>query len=115
MLNAFRDFIVFFNSPTDIVAAKHVQPGTRIRLGGLVKDSSVIHGSNLSVRFAIIDGKSEIPVSYQGVLPDLFREGQGVVAEGALDPIGAKIAEGDAKSTKVQEWLGPQLAGVCAS
>jgi cytochrome c-type biogenesis protein CcmE len=84
MLSAFRDSIVFFNSPTDVVT-KHVQPGTRIRLGGLVKDGSVIRGANLSVRFAVTDGKSEIPVNYQGALPDLFREGQGVVAEGALD------------------------------
>jgi cytochrome c-type biogenesis protein CcmE len=84
MLNAFRDSIVFFNSPTDVVI-KHVPPGTRIRLGGLVKDGSVSRGENLRVRFAVTDGKSEIPVSYQGVLPDLFREGQGIVAEGALD------------------------------
>jgi cytochrome c-type biogenesis protein CcmE len=84
MLNAFRDSIVFFNSPSD-VAEKHVSPGTRIRLGGLVKDGSVVHGDNLTTRFEVTDGRSEIPVSYQGVLPDLFREGQGVVAEGALD------------------------------
>ena len=92
MLNAFRDSIVFFNSPTD-VAAKHVPPGTRIRLGGLVKEGSVTRGSNLSVRFDVTDGKSEIPVNYQGVLPDLFREGQGVVAEGALDPGGTFNAD----------------------
>jgi cytochrome c-type biogenesis protein CcmE len=92
MLNAFRDSIVFFNSPSD-VAAKHVAPGTRIRLGGLVKDGSVTRGSNLGVRFEVTDGKSEIPVSYQGVLPDLFREGQGVVAEGALDAGGTFDAD----------------------
>jgi len=92
MLNAFRDSIVFFNSPSD-VAAKHVLPGTRIRLGGLVKDGSVTRGADLSVRFAVTDGKNEIPVSYQGVLPDLFREGQGVVAEGALDPRGTFNAD----------------------
>jgi len=84
MLNAFRDSIVFFNSPSD-VAERHVGPGTRIRLGGLVKDGSIVRGDNLSVRFEVTDGKTELPVSYQGVLPDLFREGQGVIAEGALD------------------------------
>jgi cytochrome c-type biogenesis protein CcmE len=84
MLNAFRDSIVFFNSPSDVVA-NHVEPGTRIRLGGLVKDGSVVRGNSLSIRFAVTDGKTEIPVAYQGVLPDLFREGQGVIAEGALD------------------------------
>jgi cytochrome c-type biogenesis protein CcmE len=84
MLNAFRDSIVFFNSPSD-VAEKHIAPGTRIRLGGLVKDGSIVRGNDLRVRFEVTDGKSELPVSYQGVLPDLFREGQGVVAEGTLD------------------------------
>jgi cytochrome c-type biogenesis protein CcmE len=92
MLNAFRDSIVFFNSPSDVVE-KHVPAGTRIRLGGLVKNGSVVRGSNLSVRFEVTDGKNGIPVNYQGVLPDLFREGQGVVAEGALDPAGTFKAD----------------------
>ena len=84
MLNALRDSIVFFNSPSDVME-KHVAPGTRIRLGGLVKNGTVARGNNLSVRFEVTDGENGIPVNYQGVLPDLFREGQGVVAEGALD------------------------------
>jgi cytochrome c-type biogenesis protein CcmE len=84
MLNALRDSIVFFNSPSDIVE-KHVPAGARIRLGGLVKDGSLMHGDNMYVRFEVTDGQNGIPVSYRGVLPDLFREGQGVVAEGALD------------------------------
>jgi cytochrome c-type biogenesis protein CcmE len=92
MLNAFRDSIVFFNSPSDVVE-KHVGPGTRIRLGGLVKDGSLARGNNLSVRFEVTDCKSELPVTYQGVLPDLFREGQGVVAEGALDAAGVFNAD----------------------
>jgi cytochrome c-type biogenesis protein CcmE len=87
MLNAFRDSIVFFNSPTD-VAEKHVAPGTRIRLGGLVKNGSVTRGDSLKVRFEVTDGGHDIAVAYQGVLPDLFREGQGVIAEGALDGSG---------------------------
>ena len=68
MLNALQDSIVFFNSPSDVME-KHVGPGTRIRLGGLVKDGSVVHGDNLNVRFEVTDGKNGIPVSYQGVLP----------------------------------------------
>jgi cytochrome c-type biogenesis protein CcmE len=87
VLLALRDSIVFFNSPTD-VAEKHVAPGTRIRLGGLVKSGSVVHGDDLAVRFAVTDGTKEIAVTYTGALPDLFREGQGVVAEGALDGSG---------------------------
>jgi cytochrome c-type biogenesis protein CcmE len=92
MLNALRDSIVFFNSPSDVVE-KHVATGTRIRLGGLVKNGSVVRGDNLSVRFEVTDGKNGIPVNYQGVLPDLFREGQGVVAEGALDAGGTFKAD----------------------
>jgi cytochrome c-type biogenesis protein CcmE len=92
MLNAFRDSIVFFNSPSDVME-KHVGPGVRIRLGGLVKDGSLVRGDGLRVRFDVTDGKNEIPVTYKGVLPDLFREGQGVVAEGELDGSGSFDAD----------------------
>ncbi len=92
MLNAFRGSIVFFNSPTDVVE-NHVEPGTRIRLGGLVKDGSLVRGKGLRVRFVVTDGSRDIPVTYQGLLPDLFREGQGVVAEGALDGSGVFKAD----------------------
>ena len=85
VLGALRDSIVFFNSPTD-VAEKSVSPGTRIRIGGLVKPGSLERGDNLQVRFAVTDGKTDISVHYQGIVPDLFREGQGVVAEGKLEP-----------------------------
>ena len=84
VLGRARDSIVFFNSPTDVVE-KQVAPGTRIRLGGLVKAGSIARGENLQVRFDVTDGRNTIPVAYQGLLPDLFREGQGVVTEGALD------------------------------
>jgi len=92
MLSAFRDSIVFFNSPTDVVE-KHVAPGTRIRLGGLVKSGSLIRGDNLQVRFDVTDGSHDMRVAYQGVLPDLFREGQGVVAEGTVDGSGQFTAD----------------------
>ena len=87
VLVALKDSIVFFNSPTD-VAEKHIKPGVRIRIGGLVTPGSIVRGENLSVRFDVTDGKSTLAVAYQGLLPDLFREGQGVVAEGALEPSG---------------------------
>jgi cytochrome c-type biogenesis protein CcmE len=92
VLFALKDSIVFFNSPTDVVE-KHVQPGTRIRLGGLVKPGTVQRGEHLAVRFEVTDGKSAIAVNYQGILPDLFREGQGVIAEGTLEAGGAFKAD----------------------
>ena len=92
VLTALRDSIVFFNSPTDIVE-KQVAPGARVRLGGLVKEGSVARGDNLQVRFAVTDGRHTIPVAYTGLLPDLFREGQGVVTEGALDGSGTFKAD----------------------
>ncbi len=92
MLNALSDSIVFFNSPSD-VAEKHVVPGARIRLGGLVKTGSLVRDDNLRIHFEVTDGNREILVTYQGVLPDLFREGQGVVAEGALNGTGVFNAD----------------------
>ena len=92
VLLALKDSIVFFNSPTDVVE-KHVKAGQRIRIGGLVKEGSVQRGESLAVRFEVTDGRSTIPVAYQGLLPDLFREGQGIVAEGTLDPTGTFRAD----------------------
>ncbi len=68
-------------------------PGARIRLGGLVANGSVMRGDALSVRFEVTDGNRSIPVTFQGILPDLFREGQGVVAEGSLDGSGVFKAD----------------------
>jgi cytochrome c-type biogenesis protein CcmE len=92
VLFAMKDAIVFFNSPTDVIE-KHVAPGTRIRLGGLVTPGSLARGEALVVRFEVTDGSHAVPVTYQGVLPDLFREGQGVVAEGTLDSSGVFKAD----------------------
>jgi cytochrome c-type biogenesis protein CcmE len=104
-LFAMKDSIVFFNSPTDVVE-KHVAPGARIRLGGLVAPGSVTRGDALAVRFEVTDGNRAIPVTYQGVLPDLFREGQGVVAEGALD--GAGVFKADNVLAKHDETYMPK-------
>ncbi len=87
VLYALTDSIVFFNSPTDL-AEKHLAPGTRIRLGGLVVNGSIVKSKDLNVRFQVTDGNNAVAVSYQGILPDLFREGQGVVAEGVIEPGG---------------------------
>jgi cytochrome c-type biogenesis protein CcmE len=92
VLNALSGSIVFFNSPTD-VAEKQVPAGTRLRIGGLVKPGSLQRGENLNVRFEVTDGNHDIAVRYQGIVPDLFREGQGVVAEGKIEPGGAFMAD----------------------
>ena len=92
VLSALKDSIVFFNSPTDVVE-KHVKAGQRIRIGGLVKEGSVQRGESLAVRFDVTDGKSTITVAFVGLLPDLFREGQGIVAEGTLDAAGTFKAD----------------------
>jgi cytochrome c-type biogenesis protein CcmE len=82
-LYALSDSIVFFYSPSE-VAAKAPQPGARLRVGGLVKTGSVVKSPGETVAFVVTDGAHDLAVSYQGLLPDLFREGQGVVAEGVL-------------------------------
>ena len=92
VLYALNDAIVFFNSPTDVLE-KQVAPGARIRLGGLVKPGTLTRGDNLNVRFEVTDGNKSVVVTYVGILPDLFREGQGVVTEGALEPGGTFKAE----------------------
>lgn len=84
VLFAMRDTIVFFYGPTEIVE-KGLQPGTRMRLGGLVEAGSVTRGPAQRVTFAVTDSKTTMTVSYDGLLPDLFREGQGVVTEGVFE------------------------------
>ena len=79
-----RQNIEFFRSPSDI-AANRVSPGTAFHLGGLVEQKSLRHGAGADVKFAVTDGKSAVTVDYNGVLPALFREGQGVVVLGALN------------------------------
>jgi cytochrome c-type biogenesis protein CcmE len=91
-LNAMRDTIVFFRSPSE-VASNVVLPGTRFRLGGLVDTGSVKRGTDQIVEFKVGDGAASVPVRYKGLLPDLFREGQGVVTEGVMSPAGVFVAD----------------------
>jgi cytochrome c-type biogenesis protein CcmE len=84
VLGALKDNVLYFYSPSD-VTTKHVTPGVAFRIGGLVEKGSVKHGPQAEVRFVVTDGKSDVPIAFRGVLPDLFREGQGIVALGALN------------------------------
>ena len=123
VLVALRDSIVFFYGPTEL-AEKAPLPGTRLRLGGLVEQGSLVRSPGSTVSFAVTDLRSHVTVSYTGPLPDLFREGQGVVAEGVVEAPGrfaadTVLAKHDetymprdvADKLKQQGvWRGPELA-----
>jgi cytochrome c-type biogenesis protein CcmE len=108
VLFALRDTIVFFHTPSE-VTAKHIPPGRRIRLGGLVANGSLKRGAGLTVGFAITDTAQTIPVTYTGILPDLFREGQGVVAEGKLDDAGRFLAD-SVLAKHDENYMPPEVA-----
>jgi cytochrome c-type biogenesis protein CcmE len=124
VLTALRDSIVFFYTPSE-VAEKHLDTGQRFRLGGLVENGSLKRGEGTTVSFVVTDKRATMPVTYTGVLPDLFREGQGVVAEGALTSEGvfhadSVLAKHDEKymppevAKKLKEqgvWRGDEQAG----
>jgi cytochrome c-type biogenesis protein CcmE len=87
IVGALKDNVLYFYSPSD-VAAKHVAPGVAFRIGGLVERNSVKRGPGADVHFVVTDGTGAVPVAFTGVLPALFREGQGVVAQGSLNAAG---------------------------
>ena len=91
VLYALKDSIVFFSTPS-MAVEQHIAPGKRFRLGGLVQPGSLVC-RNDGASFEVADGDAKLPVTYKGLLPDLFREGQGVIAEGALDVSGTFRAE----------------------
>jgi cytochrome c-type biogenesis protein CcmE len=104
---ALRDNVLYFYSPTD-VAAKHVAAGVNFRIGGLVVVHSVSHGPGADVKFAVTDGRATIPVRYHGVLPALFREGQGVVALGAIDGTGT-FAASEVLAKHDERYMPPEV------
>jgi cytochrome c-type biogenesis protein CcmE len=108
VLYAMRDSIVFFYSPSE-VAKMQIGPDQRIRLGGLVETGSVERGEGATVRFAITDRAKTLKVTYTGVLPDLFREGQGVVAEGTLQPDGTFRAD-NVLAKHDENYMPPEVA-----
>jgi cytochrome c-type biogenesis protein CcmE len=105
VLTALKDTIVFFYTPSE-VAEKKVAPGVRFRLGGLVAKDSVERLAGSLIRFKVTDTDKVLQVSYKGALPDLFREGQGVVTEGKLTPAG--VFEADTVLAKHDENYMPK-------
>ncbi len=107
ILSAFEESIVFFYSPTDI-AEKNVAEGRRIRLGGLVEEGSVKQAGGAVVNFRVTDLTTAIAVTYKGLLPDLFTEGQGVVAEGTLQ--GGVFRADEVLAKHDETYMPPEVA-----
>jgi cytochrome c-type biogenesis protein CcmE len=108
VLAAFNDNLVFFYSPSDL-AQRAVGPERRIRIGGLVEDQSLVREDGRKVAFRVTDGKSDLKVVYDGMLPDLFREGQGVVAEGKLRGDGVFVAS-SVLAKHDEKYMPPEVA-----
>lgn len=108
VLFALRDSIVFFHTPSDL-AEKPITVGQRFRLGGLVAAGSVKRGQGTKVDFIVTDTLKNVPVVYEGVLPDLFKEGQGVVAEGKLSEAGTFIAD-SVLAKHDENYMPPEVA-----
>ena len=108
VLTAFRSNLVFFFSPTDLLASPQ-PPGHSFRLGGLVEPGSVDKAGGETVRFRITDKKNTLLVVYRGVLPDLFREGQGVVVEGSLAADGSFTAS-SVLAKHDEKYMPPEVA-----
>ncbi len=109
VLNAFQDSLVFFRSPSDL--AEQPPPRDRaFRLGGLVEEGSVTRqGDGLTIEFRVTDLAHSVPVTYRGILPDLFREGQGVVAEGRLRDDGVFVAN-EVLAKHDENYMPPEVA-----
>ncbi|NGO55709.1 cytochrome c maturation protein CcmE [Allomesorhizobium camelthorni] len=104
---AFRQSVAYFYMPVDL-AKNPIPPGTRIRLGGLVEEGSIVRGEGTAVRFAVTDQSGDtVNVRYQGILPDLMREGQGVVTEGTYEA-GSNLFSADTVLAKHDETYMPK-------
>ena len=107
VLTAFEDSLVFFHSPSDVLEKK-LEAGKRFRIGGLVEEGSVkVEGVHAT--FRVTDLAQSVAVSYTGMLPDLFREGQGVVAEGMLNAEGVFVAT-DVLAKHDEKYMPPEVA-----
>lgn len=108
VLSAFEENLVFFYSPTDLADDK-APPGRAVRLGGLVEEGSIERSDGLIVRFKVTDLAQSVPVTYEGILPDLFREGQGVVTEGIMGSDGVFVAR-EVLAKHDETYMPPEVA-----
>jgi cytochrome c-type biogenesis protein CcmE len=112
-LQAFQENMLFFYSPTQVLAGEPPE-GRKFRLGGLVEEGSVSRQpGELKISFIVADLENTLPVTYEGVLPDLFREGQGVVAHGYLQPDGSFSAE-EVLAKHDENYMAPEVAELLA-
>lgn len=110
ILAAFEDNIVFFHSPTDIATKPEISKDRRLRVGGLVKAGSVRkEADGVTVAFTVTDTAHDLTIAYKGILPDLFREGQGVVVEGRLQPDGVFRAD-EVLAKHDEKYMPPEVA-----
>jgi len=108
VFSALDSNLSYFYSPSDVVENK--APDDHVfRLGGLVGVGSVERGKELTVRFSVGDGANSVEVAYTGILPDLFQEGQGVIAQGRLDPNGLFIAD-EVLAKHDENYMPPEVA-----
>jgi len=107
VLNAFRSNLVFFFTPTQVAAGEAPQQRP-FRLGGLVREGSV-QREGVRIRFVVTDTQREVPVTYDGLLPDLFKEGKGVVAQGMLGPDGVFAAR-EVLAKHDENYMPPEAA-----
>jgi cytochrome c-type biogenesis protein CcmE len=107
-INSLQENLLYFQSPSDL-AAQPIPPGRQFRLGGLVKPGSVTRAGDLATRFVVTDGPQEVTVEYVGILPDLFREGQGVIARGALSD-GGLFAATEVLAKHDENYMPPEVA-----
>jgi len=107
ILNAFNSNLVFFYTPTQ-VAAKEAPQGKSFRIGGMVQAGSLVR-DGVTVRFLVTDTAKTMPVRYEGVLPDLFKEGKGVVAQGQLGPDGVFVAR-EVLAKHDENYMPPEAA-----
>ncbi|HET6520759.1 MAG TPA: cytochrome c maturation protein CcmE [Geminicoccaceae bacterium] len=109
VLTALSDSLAFFITPSQIAAGEY-QPGQRFRLGGLVEAGSVLRdAADGRVRFGVTDEVNTVRVTYGGLLPDLFREGQGIIAEGTLGPDGTFVAS-EVLAKHDENYMPPEVA-----
>ncbi|HYM30013.1 MAG TPA: cytochrome c maturation protein CcmE [Candidatus Cybelea sp.] len=107
VLFALRDNLTLFFSPSEL-ADKHIPAGQRVRIGGLVEEKSLVRNGTTAT-FRITDMQRDIKVTYTGLLPDLFREGQGVVAQGRLDAGGVFVAD-EILAKHDERYMPPEVA-----